>query len=206
MKRLRPPLTLYSDSSVYNNGDKEKQDAYYAVFLDDGTPEGKMVAYEHIGNHSVNEGEYLGVIAALTWIADNDLDRRAIVITDSQLVVGHVVGTKVLDRTTGKFSVRPWHCAEYTTDGSKSPLPELRDRVRHLLDLTDSDLIWKRRNRNMAGWFFEKEVERKRKEKYRKKKERKRVKRKRVRKWTLDNPEQSGYKGRGPRGRSRLSA
>jgi len=179
MKKLKPPITLYCDASVYNNGSRGQQEAYCAVFLDDGTAQGKELVYKAIGDKSVNEGEYEGVISALNWIAENDLDRRAIVITDSQLVYGHVV--------------KGWHCATFTKDGRESTLPGLRDRVRYLLELTESDLLWKSRRRNLAGHFFEREVERRRREKYNTKKHKRRSKRTRVRDWTILNPKLSGY-------------
>jgi len=142
-----------------------------------------MVAYAEIGDASVNEGEYRGVIAALRWVSNNDIDQPVVIITDSKLVWGHVMDD--------------WRCAPFDKEGNPSKLLAFRDIVRVLLEVTDSRLIWKRRDRNMAGWFFEKEVDRRRKEKYANKKERKRSKRKTVRRWTLSNPEQSGYEGRG---------
>jgi ribonuclease HI len=162
------------------------QDAYYAVVVDDDSDEGLLVAHVGIGNASVNEGEYRGVIAALRWIADADLDTRAVVITDSQLVHGHVI--------------KAWRCSKFDQNGQPSILPVLRDTVRYLLWLTDSELFWKSRNRNLAGFFFQGIVDARRKEKYRLKKEGRRAKRKKVREWTFDNPETSGYgAGRAPR-------
>ena len=180
VKRPRP-VTLFSDGSVYNNGQKGCQEAFYAVFLDDGTEEGKLLFHEDIGDASVNEAEYRGVIAALRWISDNDIDEQVIIITDSKLVWGHVLDD--------------WRCAPFDKEGNPSKLLAFRDIVRVLLEVTDSRLIWKRRDRNMAGWFFEKEVDRRRKEKYANKKERKRSKRKTVRRWTLSFPDLSGYSG-----------
>lgn len=177
-RKRRRPVTLYSDCSVYNNGQKGLQEAYYAVVLDDGTVSGKLLMDVFIGDASVNEGEYRGVIAALRWAADN-ADDPVVVISDSKLVVGHV--------TQG------WQCAESDKNGNPSQLPILRNQVQHLLGLLESRLIWKRRNRNMAGWYFEKKVEARRKEKYRVKKEKRRVKRKTVREWTTEHPELSGY-------------
>lgn len=181
--RLRPPVIVYSDASVYNNGQVGLQDCYYAVVVDDDSDEGKLVVHEGIGDASVNEGEYRGVIAALRWIAEADLDQRAVVITDSQLVHGHVV--------------REWRCSKYDQNGELSILPILRDQVRYLLWLTDSELFWKSRNRNLAGFFFQGIVDARRKEKYRAKKENRRAKRKTVRAWTFENEELSGYTGRG---------
>lgn len=184
--KLRPPVIVYSDASVYQNGQPGLQDAYYAVVVDDDSDKGLLVAYEGIGDASVNEGEYRGVIAALRWIADEDLDRRAVVITDSQLVYGHVV--------------KGWRCAKYDQHGNLSILPRLRDIVQHLLEKTEAELFWKSRNRNLAGFFFQGIVDARRKEKYRAKKEGRRVKRKRVRAWTVNNPDLSGYGlGRAPR-------
>lgn len=177
--KTKPPVIIYSDSSVLNNGQPGLQDCYYGVVVDDDSDEGKLVAHVGIGDASVNEGEYRGVLAALRWIADEDLDRRAVVITDSQLVHGHVV--------------RDWKCAKIDKDGNPSKLPVLRDRVRHMLALTETELFWKSRERNLAGWFFQKIVDKRRKEKYRLKKEGRRAKRKKVRAWTLGNPSISGY-------------
>lgn len=183
MARVRPPVIVYSDASVYNNGQPGLQDCYYAVVVDDDSDEGKLVVHEGIGDASVNEGEYRGVIDALRWIADEDLDTRAVVITDSQLVHGHVV--------------KDWRCAKFDQQGNPSVLPQLRDTVRYLLWLTDAELFWKSRNRNLAGFFFQGIVDARRKEKYRLKKEGRRKKRKTVREWTFENKEISGYEGRG---------
>lgn len=173
---------LYSDASVYNNGQVGLQDCYYAVVLDDGTETGRLLMDVSIGDASVNEGEYRGVIGALRWAADNDMDDPVVVITDSKLVWGHCT--------------QDWNCAEFDKDGKRSMLPILRDRVRFLLELLEGRLIWKSRKRNMAGWYFELKVEARRKEKYRTKKEGKRAKRKTVREWTTGNPALSGYTGR----------
>ena len=164
---------MYTDASVYNNGQKDIQDAYYAVFLEDGTDDGLMLKHQRIGNHSVNEAEYRGVIAGLQWLHDADIDRPGVIITDSQLVFGHVV--------------EGWRCT----------LPNLkryRNRCRKLMAATGAQLLWKPREENKAGWFFQAIVDARRKEKYRKKKEAKRAKRKVVREWTLANPEASGYR------------
>jgi len=181
--KRKSPTILYSDASVYNNGQPGLQDCYYAVVLDDGSEEGKLLMDVSIGDASVNEGEYRGVIGALRWVADNDLDEPVVVITDSKLVWGHV--------TQG------WNCAIQDKDGNLSILPVLRDQARVLLQLLDARLLWKSRNRNMAGWYFEKKVDARRKEKYRTKKEGRRAKRKTIREWTVGNPEISGYEGTG---------
>lgn len=180
----RNVCVLYTDASVYNNGQRELQDAYYAVVLEDGTEEGLLLRHRRIGNHSVNEAEYRGVLAALAWLHDEDIDRPAVIITDSQLVYGHVM--------------KDWRC--------KMPsLRRYRDRVRHLISATGAEVIWKPREENKAGWFFQGIVDGRRKEKYRKKKEAKRAKRRIVREWTIDNPEVSGYTGgQGTEGNPRL--
>lgn len=154
------------------------------MVLDDGTEDGRLLMDVSIGDASVNEGEYRGVIGALRWAADEDLDGPVVVITDSKLVWGHVT--------------QDWQCAEFDKNGNKSILPVLRDQARTLLELLEARLLWKSRNRNMAGWYFEAKVEARRKEKYRTKKEGKRVKRKTVREWTVSNPEISGYTGTAP--------
>lgn len=170
----RNVCVLYTDASVYNNGQKELQDAYYAVVLEDGSDDGLLLRHQRIGNHSVNEAEYRGVLAALAWLHDEDIDRPAVVITDSQLVYGHVM--------------KDWRCKLPT-------LRRYRNRVRTLIQATGAEVIWKPREENKAGWYFQSIVEGRRKEKYRKRKEAKRAKRKQVREWTLANPEASGYAG-----------
>ena len=167
-------VVIFCDASVYHNGQPELQDAFFAVVLEDGTHEGLLLRHQHIGNHSVNEAEYRGVIAALQWLHDEDIDRPAVIITDSQLVYGHVV--------------KDWRC-------SLDTLRRYRNRVRKLMEATGAQVIWKPRAQNKAGWFFQGIVDGKRKAKYRQKKEAKRAKRKIVRQWTLDNPNESGYVG-----------
>lgn len=168
----RNVVVLFSDASVYRNGQPGLQDCYYAVVLQDGTDDGLVLKHVGVGDASVNEGEYLGVIAALHWLHDADLERSGVVITDSMLVYGHVM----LD----------WRC-------NLDVLRRYRDRVRSLLDATGAELIWKPREENKAGWYFQGIIDRRRKEQYRRKKEAKRGKRRRVRAWTLENPELSGY-------------
>lgn len=164
---------LYSDASVYNNGQIGNQKCYYAVVLEDGTEDGLLL--KHVGpwEASVNEGEYKGVMAALRWLHDADLDRSAVIITDSKLVWGHVMDG--------------WRC--------NWRFVAYRNRVQWLLEATGATLIWKPRGENKAGHFFERVVEHRRKERYRRKGEARRAKRKRVRTWTFDNPEVSGYAG-----------
>lgn len=170
----RNPVTLYSDSSVYQNGQPGKQEAWFAVVLEDGTQEGLLLQHVFIGDHSVNTGEYRGVIAALQWLHAQDLDRWAVVITDSKLVWSHVMDD--------------WRCSAQFTS--------YRDRIRWLIEATGATFLWKPRAHNKAGHFFERIVEQRRKDRYRRKGEAKRTKRHVVRVWTFSSP-QSGYTGTG---------
>lgn len=169
----RNVVVLYSDASVYNNGQPGLQDCYYAVVLADGSHDGLLLKHVGVGDHSVNEGEYLGVIAALRWLHESDLERSGVIITDSKLVYEQVMMN--------------WNC-------NSVRMAALRDRARRLLEATDAELIWKSRDENKAGWYFEGLIEQRRKAKYRAKKEASRSKRRKVREWTLSNPELSGYR------------
>lgn len=175
IRRLKP-ITLYTDASVLHNGKHRFQDSYCAVVVDNGTYLGKLVRYVHLGSYSVNESEYYGIIEALRWILYNDIEYPCVIITDSQLAYKQVYGF---------------------TPCFNDPLYSLRNHTVELLEKTGAKLMWKSRKRNLAGWFFQNLVKQRRKDKYRVRKEKKRGKRKLVRQWTIDNPEISGYGGRG---------
>jgi ribonuclease HI len=117
----------WSDGSVYPN-----KDILFAVVVDDGSSLGHLLAHVDCGKGTVNDAEYQGVIFALKWARDNNI--RIDLTTDSQLVDRQVRGV--------------YACT----------LPRLRvyrDQVRRLLEETGSRLIWRSREANRAGWFFD---------------------------------------------------
>mgnify|MGYP001607600745 CR=1 FL=1 len=149
-------LHIWTDCTLF--GEKDNWDCYYTVVLDDEEKEGlghraecvhpgELWEYVGIGNHTSNEGEYSGVIAALRWALKTN--ERVHVITDSNLIDGHVR--------------RGWYC--------KATLIPYRDKVLRLLIETDAVLEWKPRQYNKAGWYNDKRL----KERARDKRERERA-------------------------------
>ena len=131
-------LHIWTDCTLF--GRKDEWDCYFSVVIDNEEDEGlahrrecthpgELWEYTGIGNHTVNEGEYSGVIAALRWA--HETGERVHVITDSQLIDGHLRRGFIC-----KESLRPY-----------------RDKVRRLIVETDAMVEWKPRQYNKAGWY-----------------------------------------------------
>jgi ribonuclease HI len=90
----------------------------------------KFVKHEGADIRTVNEEEYLGVIAALKMCSAGD-----IIYTDSQLVYGHLC--------------RGWKC-------NYDHLRSLRDEAAALMGARRAGLKWVKRNKNVAGVLMDK--------------------------------------------------
>ena len=127
-------LTAWTDAQVLDYG-KPSQNSWCAVVVDDGTQNGKLIFDEHVGSVTVPVAEYTAVIKALEWA--QSFNTPIHIITDAAIVANQV---------HNKCETKATH------------LVVLRDKVRYLLGVTGSTLVWQARDTNKAGMYYERKL------------------------------------------------
>ena len=123
-------MILYTDASTKNNGVKGYQVTTIVVTDKTGVP----VFEKKIGDYTVNEGEVLGILAALKLIKP---DEPKTIYSDSRIAVNWInLGYKKKNTATRR-------CLKFI------------DAAQILKNKTESEVFWVKRDKNLAGLYFE---------------------------------------------------